>query len=192
MPTFAGSETQCRPTEYLMRFVLLAAALAALPSCNRSASESGGGNMSADQVAEELKDMKIEPGQWEATNEIVQVNAPGVPGDTLKSLIGQKTNVSNCITPEQAAKPSANFLAAQANNNCTYQDWRMEGGRMTGAMTCEGGQMPGKVIMNMAGNYSPTQYDLDMDMKTSGLPGGMTMTIKAKTSGRRVGECTAT
>jgi hypothetical protein len=31
-----------------------------------------------------------------------------------------------------------------------------------------------------------------MDMKTSGLPGGMTMTIKAKTSGRRVGECTAT
>ncbi len=175
-----------------MRLLLSAVALLALVSCNGQESGGGGGNMSAEQVAEELKEMKIEPGQWEATNEIVQVNAPGVPGDTLKSLVGQKTTVSNCITPEQAAKPSANFLAAQQNNNCTYQDWQMNGGRMTGKMTCEGGQMPGKVLMTMSGNYGSTAYDLDMDMQTSGLPGGMTMNIKAKTSGRRVGECTAT
>ncbi len=171
---------------------LTTAALLTLAACDRgSTGASGDTNMTAEQVAEELKDMKIEPGQWEATNEIVQVNAPGVPGDALKSLVGQKTKVSNCITPEQAAKPSANFLAAQANNNCTYQDWRMDGGRMTGRMICEGGQMPGKVLMTMSGNYGSAAYDLDMDMQTSGLPGGMTMTIKAKTSGRRVGECTA-
>jgi hypothetical protein len=35
-------------------------------------------------------------------------------------------------------------------------------------------------------------YDLDMDMNTSGLPGGMTMNIKAKTTGRRTGDCTRT
>ncbi len=175
-----------------MRLLLLtAAALLTLTACDRAGSGSADTNMTAEQVAEELKEMKIEPGQWEATNEIVSVSAPGVPGDTLKSLVGQKTTVSNCITPEQAAKPSANFLAAQANNKCTYQDWEMDGGRMTGRMSCEGGQMPGKVLMTMAGNYAPTAYDLDMDMQTSGLPGGMTMTIKAKTSGRRVGQCTA-
>jgi hypothetical protein len=177
-----------------MRLLLTATALLTLAACDRAGSDSGSGdtNMTAEQVAEELKDMKIEPGQWEATNEIVQVNAPGVPGDTLKTLVGQKSTVSNCITPEQAAKPSANFLAAQANNNCSYQDWQMNGGRMTGKMTCEGGQMPGKVLMTMSGKYGSTAYDLDMDMQTSGLPGGMTMNIKAKTTGRRVGECTAT
>jgi hypothetical protein len=74
--------------------------------------------------------------------------------DALKSLVGQKTTVSNCITPEQAAKPSANFLAAQASKNCSYQDWQMDGGKMTGRMTCEGGQMPGKVLMTMSGNYA--------------------------------------
>jgi hypothetical protein len=174
-----------------MRLLLISVALLALASCNRQQG-GGDGNMTAEEVAEELKEMKIEPGQWEATNEVLDVSAPGVPGDTLKSLIGQKTSVSNCITPEQAAKPTANFLAAQKNNNCTYQDWKMDDGRMTGQMTCEGGEMPGKVIMTMEGTYASNAYDLAMDMKTSGLPGGMTMNVKAKTTGRRVGQCTAT
>lgn len=174
-----------------MRSLLLPLALAgALASCGSEPEADG--NMTAEEVAEELKDMKIEPGQWEATNEIISASAPGVPADTLKSMIGQKSTVSNCITPEQAARPSANFLAAQQNNNCTYQDWKMDGGKMTGTMTCEGGAMPGKVVMKMSGDYGPTAYNLDMDMNTMGLPGGMTMNIKAKTTGRRVGECTAT
>ena len=176
-----------------MRRLLLPFALAgALAACGSEPEAEKQGNMTAEEVADELSGMKIEPGQWEATNEIISASAPGVPADALKSMVGQKSTVSNCITPEQAAKPSANFLAAQQNNNCTYQDWNMDGGKMTGTMTCEGGGMPGKVIMNMSGDYGPTAYNLDMNMNTTGLPGGMTMTIKAKTTGRRVGECTAT
>lgn len=171
--------------------IMLTAALLALAGCG-DADEKEARVMSAEEVAGQLSEMKIQPGQWEATNEIVSANAPGMPADVLKNMIGQKTTVSNCITPEQAAKPSANFLAAQENNKCTYQDWVMKDGRMTGTMTCEGGQMPGKVIMNMAGNYGETRYDLDMDMNTTGLPGGLSMNIKAKTTGRRTGECSQT
>lgn len=178
-----------------MRSLLLPLALVgALAACS-SEPETGGGNMTAEEVAEELSGMKIEPGQWQATNEIVSVTAPGVPAEamaSLKGMVGQKSMVSNCITPAQAAKPSANFLAAQQNNNCTYQDWKMDDGKMTGTMTCETAGMPGKVVMKMSGDYGPTAYNLDMDMNTTGLPGGMTMTIKAKTTGRRVGECSAT
>jgi hypothetical protein len=175
----------------MRRMMLPLICAGALAACS-SESETSDVNMTAEEVAEELSAMKIEPGQWEATNEIISASAPGVPASALKNMVGQKSTVSNCITPEQAAKPSANFLAAQQNNNCTYQNWEMDDGKMTGTMTCEGGGMPGKVIMKMAGNYGPTAYNLDMDMNTSGLPGGMTMTIKAKTTGRRVGECTAT
>ncbi|HEX8401948.1 MAG TPA: DUF3617 domain-containing protein [Allosphingosinicella sp.] len=170
-----------------MRFLILAAALLAHTGCNKKEPK---GDMTAAQVAEELEDMKIEPGQWEATNEITQVSAPNMPGDVLGQMVGRKTTVSNCITPEQAAKPSANFLAAQASNECTYQDWTMDGGRMSGRMTCKGGQMPGTVAMTMSGSYAPTAYDLDMVMKTGGLPGGLSMEVKAKTTGRRTGECT--
>jgi hypothetical protein len=177
----------------MMRLLLLPTILVCgLAACSSEPEQKADGNMTAEQVAEQLKDMKIEPGQWEATNEILSASAPGVPADALKSMVGQKSTVSNCITPEQAAKPSANFLAAQQSNNCTYQDWNMDDGKMTGTMTCQGGGMPGKVIMKMTGDYGPTAYNLDMDMNTTGMPGNITMNIKAKTTGRRVGECTRT
>jgi hypothetical protein len=174
-----------------MRHLSASAALLLLAACGGQETDEPR-NMSAEEVAETLSGMKIEAGQWEATNEIVSATAPGMPGDVMKQMIGQKTTVSNCITPEQAQKPSANFLAAQQNNNCTYQNWVMQGGRMSGTMICQGGAMPGRVVMQMDGNYAPTQYQLNMDMNTSGLPNGMTMNIKAKTTGRRVGECTRT
>ncbi|HEV2746874.1 MAG TPA: DUF3617 domain-containing protein [Allosphingosinicella sp.] len=173
-----------------MRSILMAAAaLLALAACNRPP-KIDEGEMTADEVAAELSDMKIKPGQWEATNEIISASAPGLPPDTLKQMVGQKSVVKNCITPEQAAKPNANFLAAQQNSNCTYQDWSMEGGRMTGTMTCSGGDMPGTVVMTMDGKYGEEAYDLAMNMESSGLPGGMTMTVQARTVGKRVGECT--
>lgn len=174
-----------------MRLPTSLALLLILAGCEAAAPEPDR-NMTAAEVAAELEGMKIQPGQWEATNEIISASAPGMPPDILKGMIGQKTSVSNCITPEQAAKPSANFLTAQQTNNCTYQNWSMDGGRMTGTMTCAGGQMPGTVVIAMSGNYGESAYDLDMNMNTKGLPGGMTMTIEAKTTGRRTGECTRT
>jgi hypothetical protein len=172
-----------------VRLLLIAATLIALPACNQNEPR---GDMTAAQVAEELQDMKIEPGQWDATNEIVEVSAPKMPGELLKQMVGRKTVVSNCITPEQAAKPSASFLAAQEGSQCRYQDWAMDGGKMSGAMTCKGDGSPGEVAMTMTGTYGSNAYDLYMVMKTSGLPGGMSMTVKAKTAGRRTGACTAT
>jgi hypothetical protein len=172
-----------------MKYSLMsAAALLALAACGGPEQPSGQ-DMSAEEVADQLAEMKIEPGQWEATNEIISASAPGVPADALGQMIGQKTTVTNCITPEQAANPNANFLAVQKNSNCTYQDWSMEGGRMMGTMTCSGGQMPGTMVMQMDGTYSDESYDMTMDMETSGLPGDIVMTIKARTTGKRIGEC---
>ncbi len=171
-----------------MRNYLITASLIALASCG-SAEPEKDRNMSAEEVASELSAMKIEPGQWEATNEILQASAPGMPEGMLDQMVGNKKTTQSCITPEQAAKPSANFLAAQENSNCTYQNWSMRGGRMSGTMTCEGGEMPGKMVMKMDGKYGPTSYDMAMDMNTTGLPDNMSMVIKARTTGRRVGDC---
>jgi hypothetical protein len=166
-----------------------AAALLALGACNRSPQTDVEGEMSADDVAKELAQMKIKPGQWEATNEIVSANAPGFPAEALKEMVGKKTSSRNCITPEQAANPNANFLSAQQDSNCSYQDWSMENGRMKGNMSCSGGEIPGTVVMVMDGRYAEDSYDLNMDMETSGLPGGMTMSVRARTTGRYVGPC---
>ena len=161
--------------------------LLTLAACGQG--EEKGRKQTAQDVAKEMAALKMEPGQWEATNEILSASAPGLPEQALKQMVGQKTTVSNCVTPEQAAKPSANFLAAQKNSNCTYQDFSMEDGRMTGTMTCSGGQVPGEMEMKMAGEYGARSYDMKMDMNAKNMPGGMTMTIKARTTGRKIGEC---
>lgn len=170
------------------RLILASAALlVALAACSAEPEKSR--DMTAEEVADELSGMKIQPGQWESINEIISAKAPGMPAGVLDQMVGQKTTVQNCITPEQAAKPSANFLAAQENSNCTYQDWSLDGGRMSGIMTCEGGEMPGKMVATMDGRYGSTSYDMNMNMETTGLPDNMSMTIKTRTSGKRVGDC---
>jgi hypothetical protein len=165
------------------------AALLALASCGKG--DGNGRQQSAREVAKEMSAMKMEPGQWEATNEILSASAPGLPKGALDRMVGQKTTVSNCVTPEQAQRPSANFLAAQKNSDCTYQDFSMEDGRVTGTMTCKGGETQGKMVMKMEGRYDPRSYELNMEMNASDMAEGMAMTVKARTTGHRVGECKA-
>jgi hypothetical protein len=171
-----------------MRHVLICCT-AFLPLIACSGGEEKGKQMSAEQVAEEMSKMKMEPGQWEATNEILSATAPGIPPDALRKMVGQKQTASNCLTPEQAAKPSANFLAGQKNSQCTYKDFSLDDGKMTGEISCTGAQMPGTMVMQMDGEYGARNYSMNMEMKTAGLPNGMDMIIKAKTTARRVGDC---
>jgi Tfp pilus assembly protein PilP len=169
--------------------LICCAALLALAACGKS--EEKAGKQTPEQVAKEMGSLKMRPGQWEATQEILSATAPGMPAEAMRQMVGNKTTVSSCVTPEQADKPSANFLAGQKNNNCTYEDFSMENGRMTGTMTCSGGGVPGKVVMKVAGDYSPLAYQMDMDMNIAAAP-GMNMVVKARTVGRRTGECTET
>lgn len=167
----------------MKKILFCCAAAAALASCG------SGGEQSAEDVAKEMSALKMRPGQWEATNEILSATAPGLPPETLRSMVGQKTTASSCVTPEQASKPSANFMAGQQGSDCTYQDFSMDDGLMTGTMNCSLRGMPGKTVMKMDGKYSPVAYDMNMDMNVA-MPGGVKMTVRARTTGRRIGECT--
>jgi hypothetical protein len=144
--------------------------------------------MTAEEVAAQLATVKVDPGQWQSTTRILSASGP-MPKPALDKMIGQETRAANCITPEQAARPNANFLAAQQGSDCTYHDFRMQDGKLSGRMTCTGGRLPREMTTTMSGDYGPQSYDMVMDMETPGLPGGEAMRIKARTQGRRVGEC---
>ncbi len=171
----------------MKKILLSCAAMLALVGCGSGGSK--GSEQSAEDVAKEMAALKMRPGQWEATNEVVSANAPGLPAEALRGMVGQKSTVSNCVTPEQAAKPSANFLAGQRDSECTYEDFSMDDGQMTGTMSCAVPGVPGRTVMKMNGKYSPVAYDMDMDMDVA-IPGGAKMKLKARTTGRRVGDCT--
>ena len=164
------------------------AVLLALVSCGKS--EEKGRKQSAADVAEEISAVKLEPGQWQATTEIVSANMPGLPQAALDKMAGTKTTISNCVTPEQAERPGANFLAAQKNMDCTYQDFSMQGGRWTGTMTCKQAQVPGTTVMKLDGRYDSRSYDMIMEMNLSQPSQQPGMAMKARVTGRRIGDCT--
>jgi len=162
-----------------------------LAACGAGGSESGNdASASAKAPAAGGSEMKLDPGQWEMTYEVTNVAAPGLPAGAMAAMAGQKNKVSVCITPEEAEKPSGDIFSGKNDGNCTRDGFSMAGGRISGTMTCSGGDAPGKVTMTMDGRYSANSYALTNKMKTEAQ--GMAMTIESKASGRRTGDCTAT
>jgi hypothetical protein len=139
-------------------------------------------NMSAEEVAGELSSMRIEPGLWELSSEVVEVRAPDLPREVRNRMVGPRRRLRNCITPAQAARPSANFLAARSDNDCTYGAFSVRDGQVRGTMSCP------EVTAVMAGRYGPRAYEMDMEM-ASPMPGGTTMTLEVRARGRRIGDC---
>ncbi|MDP8912017.1 MAG: DUF3617 domain-containing protein [Pseudomonadota bacterium] len=175
------------------RRLLPAAALLALSSCGGEE----GREMSGNEVAQELASIRIEPGQWEVTTEIISASGSGFPRQMLEAMRGQQSTRRHCITPEQAARPDGNFLANQENSNCTYRDFSMRGGRISGTMTCRGGtdEGSGEVTTEMRGSYRPESYDMTMQMRMAmqmpGMSGSETLQVETRATGRRIGECPA-
>jgi hypothetical protein len=160
----------------------LAALLAAAGLAAGGCGEEPVRNMTGEEVADELSDMQIEPGLWELTSEVIEVSAPGLPREVRNRMIGPRSRIRNCISPEQASRPGANFLAIQSDSACTYRDFTVRGGEMRGTMVCP------EAVATMAGEYRPESYDLHMAME-SPMPGGATMTLQLRARGRRTGDC---
>ncbi len=145
-------------------------------------------DQSAEDVANQLAGLAIEPGLWETSSEVVGVSAPDLPFQVQRRMIGPRPSSRACITPEQAARPDANFLAARAGGRCSYRDFSMQGGRIGGAMTCPEPGLPRPTEATMQGRYEPRAYALDMRMEMA-MPDGALMVLEVRGRGRRIGHC---
>ena len=154
-------------------------AAAALAGCGERAE---GGNMTAEEIAGELAKMRIEPGMWELASEVLDVRAPDLPHEVRQRMIGPRARRRHCITPAQAQRPEANFLAMQEGSDCVYRRFGVADGRISGEMICP------NVTAQMRGRYRPDGYDTRMAM-ASPMENGATMTLTLRSRGRRIGDC---
>jgi hypothetical protein len=141
---------------------------------------------------------KLQPGQWESQTRILSVEVPGAPKEVAaalsKSVSAKVNTLSDCLTPEEAERPAADMFAGnRGTGECRYEKFSMTGGKMDSTMVCKNPAQPGEVRMTMAGDYTPTGFALDMTMlmPAGSMPGGQGMTMRARTEGRRTGECAA-
>ena len=99
-----------------MRHKLIAIATLLLAACgSQDKAGNGGANAAAGESAAaeaEASAIALTPGEWETTVEVASLNivgGPQLPGGMTPPL-PPPTTIRSCLTPEQAARPNANFL----------------------------------------------------------------------------------
>ncbi len=179
-----------------MKILLVSVAVLGLTAAcsDKGADHDGDGKITAEEVAQEMNRVTLEPGEWENSVEIVDVKIDGLPDGApagiMDSMKGNVTTSKSCITKEQAEDPGAEFFAAQEETNCEVKKFSMSGGAVSSEMVCSNmGGAPGNMTMAMDGQYGPSSYDMTMNMK--GGTSGMKMDITAKSIGKRIGACPA-
>ena len=157
----------------------------------------GEGTPAARSAAAAAAPVRIEPGRWTTTVDIVSVEMPGMPREIAERVRGAMKGagagaqrLSYCVTPAEAAKPPPEIFAGQERNKCRANRFRMEGGRMTGELDCEAPGGQGRTLLKLDGTFTPRSYamTIEADARASEMPGGR-MTTTVRTRGERIGAC---
>ncbi len=177
-----------------MKRYLWLAALALLAACGSGDSVEME-NASVGDVAREMGKAKdavfVNPGQWEQTATLLEIDAPGIPAqyaDAMKQQMGQRQVHRTCLTPEQTKSPREDFFTG-ADKNCRYEHFKWGGGKIDMKLLCTHEQA--KQTMEMAGTYEPDTYQMAMSVASKGSNPMESVTMKMKVDAKRVGECNA-
>ncbi len=124
-------------------------------------------------------------GNWEVTVEMQMPNMPNMP----QGMSMPPMKSMHCVTKEEAADltkalPSAPARGGGPAPDCKVTDQKIEGNKVTWAMTCTGANPmsgTGEVV------YAGDSYtgNMVMNMARGGQPMAMTM----KYTGKRLGDC---
>ena len=154
-------------------------------AANGAAAESEGGSSSGGTAG-----VALQPGQYETTVETTRVamsNVPGMPAGIAPPTI-PPTTIRSCLTPEQAARPSANFLSGKGDaGGCGYSDFSMEGGRMRGTLQCSSAGSTMRATFD--GQFTADGYQMTSQSQVNA--NGMTVESETRTTSRRIGDCPA-
>lgn len=179
----------------MKKFLVSAAIVALVAGCaDKGADADGDGKITSEEVAAEMNEVSLEPGEWENTVEIVDVEIEGMPNGIPPGMIeqmkSQKTVSKSCMTEEMARNPGAQFFAAQEEFDCEVKKFNMSGGAIDSQLSCNNmNNGAGQMNMAMTGQYGPSSYDMMLNM--DGGAGPVKMKISAKNVGKRVGDCPA-
>lgn len=143
-----------------------------------------------EEVKAQAQKIQLKPGQWQGSYDLEDIDMPNMPGggaqmkEQMKKAMS-RTTITYCVSPEEAANPSGKMFSGQENKDCTYKGFDVSGGSVKGEIACKSEH--GTMNAVMSGSYAPDSYEMHMDMKMAGAPGGMDMHMKARSSGKWVG-----
>jgi len=156
----------------MKRLALLAPTVALIVAC------SGGGST-------------LQPGNWELTTKMTDIELPGQPpavAAAAKQQMGNQAQTqTRCITEAEAANPAGGMMSPSGNaQGCTFTKQTFAGGTIDVAGSCPG---PGGGTMQttLTGTYTQTEMNARITANIQGGPQQMRMS--GTLTGRRTGDC---
>ncbi|MGE3746472.1 MAG: DUF3617 domain-containing protein [Sphingomonadaceae bacterium] len=177
----------------MRRFAIVMVSALALAACDSSpkveATDASGAEVAKKVQESGVVDQFISPGQWQMAMKINEMTMPGMPpeaAEQMKGMMGQGQTFTQCLTPEEVKKPTADMFSG--DENCKYDHFSMGGGKIDITMTC-GGEQPRTMEMN--GTYSADAYNMKITSKGQGESGPGAMSMNMEMAAKHIGECTA-
>lgn len=150
-------------------------------------------NASVGEVAREMKkqgaEAFINPGKWQQTVTLVDIDAPGMPPEAkqmMQKAMGEAQVHEVCLTPEQAKSPKEDFFSG-ADKNCRYEHFNWGDGKIDLKLNCK--HPNATQTMVLVGDYQPDSYVMNMTATNEGGGPVEHMVMKMKVDAKRVGDC---
>jgi Protein of unknown function (DUF3617) len=163
-----------------MRLILLVPLLAA-GACSE-ASE-------APKPAAAPKVDALQAGQWETVTEVTRLVPKDKGSPKINTPAGTKTTASLCVAEGDSKKPDPKLFAG-SKDSCEYDNFYMSSGTLNASMKCSRPGLAGTLMTTIYGDYTGDSLNATLDTVTYLATDG-DVSIAAKMTGRRVGECTA-
>ncbi|NNC72561.1 MAG: DUF3617 domain-containing protein [Sphingomonadaceae bacterium] len=139
-------------------------------------------------------DVALQPGEWEMTTSITDIEAPGAPEqmvEMMRTQLGQADTDTNCLTDADSEDPLAGMLEdGDFGDECDWGDSSFAGGviNVNGTCAAPGGQ--GNAEISFEGTYTATSMDAEIEVAMTDGPMG-DITMSGTMNGERTGECSA-
>ena len=174
----------------------LAAAIL-LAACGGDADADGDGDLSAEEIAAESEGMvQPRPGQYRATLELLEFDAPGMPESAKQQMqeifaSGLAEGNSFCMTEADVAENGPEEMVKNlAESDCTMNSFNVSGNTVVADMQCpgQGGSGASKVHMEGQMRADGSTMTMDMEQEIAGM--GATK-MKMRVTSERTGDCAA-
>ena len=150
-------------------------------------------NATVGEVAKEMRkqgdDFFVNPGKWEQTVALLEIDAPGMPAEVKSGMreAMSKVQVHNvCLTEAQAKSPREDFFTG-ADQNCRYEHFNWGDGKIDLKLNCK--HPTATQTMVLTGAYEPDSYSMTMTSTSEGRGPMEQMVMKMKVDAKRVGAC---
>lgn len=174
----------------------LAAAMLLAACGSGDADADGDGNVSGEEVAAEAAGMvQPRPGQYRASLELLEFEAPNMPEDAKQQMqqifaSGLAEGNSFCMTPADVAENGPEQMVKNlAESDCTMNSFNVSGNTVVADMQCPG-EAGGARKVRMEGQMGAEGSTMTMAMEQEIAGMGATR-MKMRVTSERTGDCAA-